>query len=324
MSDSDIFCLDEDYSTTRLVTYQKPVIENSPKDKFKSVLFLPQSEGRQGEGGLRTQGYFKKGTSDKPLITVITVVFNGAEFLEETIQSVINQSYDNVEYIIIDGGSTDGTLDIIKKYEGQIDYWVSEKDKGISDAFNKGIISSNGGWILCLNSDDKLFNSIILAKIVSFFDTKSDIFFIYGDYQILRRKDGGFLYNGSVDFNQEKILYGQVLPHPALITNRKYFIKYGIFDISYKIAMDYEWMLRGISKSNVMHIDVLIAKIRDGGVSTIDQNRAIKEIILAIRKNNLFDNIFHEKYLIGYFYSRFFLKKIFLYLGAYSFYKKKL
>ena len=126
-----MFTLSPDYSTTRLVTREAPTIEEAPNTAFKTVLFLPEGEGRQNEGGLRTQGYFKHSLPDKPLITVITVVFNGEKYLEETILSVINQTYDNVEYIIIDGGSTDGTLDIISKYEYAIDYWVSEKDNGI-------------------------------------------------------------------------------------------------------------------------------------------------------------------------------------------------
>ena len=114
---TDILSLDEGYSTTRLLTQEKPQIINTPEDKFETVLFLPEGENRKGEGGLRTKGYFKKSFDDKPLISIITVVFNGEKYLEETIQSVINQTYSNVEYIIIDGGSSDGTIDIIKKYE---------------------------------------------------------------------------------------------------------------------------------------------------------------------------------------------------------------
>jgi hypothetical protein len=105
-------------------------------EKFDTYLFLPEGENRQGEGGLRIKGYFKKSLDNKPSISIITVVYNGEKYLEETIKSVITQTYDNVEYIIIDGGSTDGTLDIIKKYEDYIDYWVSEKDGGMYNAIN--------------------------------------------------------------------------------------------------------------------------------------------------------------------------------------------
>ena len=162
---TDILSLDEGYSTTRLLTQEKPEIINTPEDKFETVLFLPEGENRKGEGGLRTKGYFKKSYEDKPLISIITVVFNGEKYLEETIQSVINQTYSNVEYIIIDGGSSDGTLDIIKKYEERIDYWVSEKDKGIYDAMNKGIDVASGEWINFMNAGDGFYADDVLDKI---------------------------------------------------------------------------------------------------------------------------------------------------------------
>ena len=106
-------------------------------------------------------------SSIRPLVSVVTVVFNGEKYLEETIQSVINQTYDNVEYIIIDGGSTDGTLDIIKKYEDRIDYWVSERDRGIYDAMNKGIDLASGEWINFMNAGDGLDSYSILNEIFS-------------------------------------------------------------------------------------------------------------------------------------------------------------
>jgi len=198
-------CLDQNYSTTRLVIKEKPKIENYPKDKFESVLFLPVSEERQGEGGLRMKGYFKKSYEDKPLISVITVVYNDEKYLEETIQSVIHQTYVNVEYIIIDGGSTDGTLNIIKKYEDKIDYWVSEKDSGIYDAMNKGINIASGEWINFMNAGDRFYDSKVIEKVFSYnvynemiihgrvaLNYKSDLISYYGSSKIIPHQGGFF------------------------------------------------------------------------------------------------------------------------------------
>lgn len=147
-----MICLNNKYSTTKLLTDKKP------KD---CPLNLPENTDRKGEGGLRTKGYFKKSYSDKPLISIVTVVYNGEKFLEEAIESVLNQKYDNIEYIIIDGGSSDRTVDIIKKYEDKIDYWVSEPDEGQSDAFIKAFSISQGEWLTWLNGDDLLLAGAI-------------------------------------------------------------------------------------------------------------------------------------------------------------------
>src|ERR1700742_4639960 len=106
------------------------------------------------QGGLRLKGIKKQSEIDNPLVSVVTVVYNGAKHLEQTINSVLNQSHKNVEYIIIDGGSTDGTLDIIKRYEDKIDYWQSERDGGIYFAMNKGVSLAKGELIGILNADD--------------------------------------------------------------------------------------------------------------------------------------------------------------------------
>jgi hypothetical protein len=134
------------------------------------------------EGGLRTKGIIKTGNLDRPLISVITVVYNGEKRLEQTIQSVINQNCDRFEYIIIDGGSDDRTLEIIKKYDSHIDYWVSAKDRGIYDAMNKGIELANGQWLSFMNCEDLFFgrqslSSIPLAAKVDFYYSDSIIYY---------------------------------------------------------------------------------------------------------------------------------------------------
>ena len=171
----------KNYSTTKMLTDKIPEIINNSEDKFESVLFLPMGENRKGEGGLRIKGYFKKSFEDNPLISIITVVYNGEKYLEETIQSVINQTYDNVEYIIIDGGSTDGTIEIIKKYEENINYWVSEKDSGIYDAMNKGIKIANGKWINFMNAGDIFYDNDVLLNFHKKCEVLSHVDFFYSD-----------------------------------------------------------------------------------------------------------------------------------------------
>ena len=114
------------------------------------------------EGGLKIKGLFnKKTTKEKPLVSIVTPVYNGEKYLEDTIQSIINQTYDNIEYIIIDGGSTDKTLDIIKKYEDKIAYWMSEQDRGMYDGINKGFKMATGEIFAWLNADDKYYHSAV-------------------------------------------------------------------------------------------------------------------------------------------------------------------
>jgi len=233
-------CLDENYSTTRLVTKEKPKIVNNPEDKFESVLFLPEGEGRKGEGGLRTRGYFKKSYEDKPLISIITVVLNGEKYLEETIQSVINQTYDNVEYIIIDGGSTDGTLDIIKKYEDRIDYWVSEKDKGLYDAMNKGWSLIDGdSRILFLGAGDRVKFLPSEEELLKFRD-----YVIYGKVELDKS-----IFNSTHGW---KLNLGNTLHHQALLIP-KTLHKTPPFNIKYPTYADYDFNLRLYNANNKFH-----------------------------------------------------------------------
>ena len=147
-----------DFATTRTLKDTPPEIINNPEDEVQTVLFMPEREGRQGEGGLRTKALYKLSESvEQPLVSVITVVRNNVSLLEQTMQSVINQHGDGVEYLVIDGGSTDGTVGLIQQYNEQINYWVSEKDGGIYDAMNKGVLLSQAMRVH-INSDDLLLN----------------------------------------------------------------------------------------------------------------------------------------------------------------------
>ena len=223
-------------STTALLTNVEPKIKVKDSEKFKSFLFLPKNNQRFFEGGLRLKGRYKRSFKNKPLISIITVVYNGAAHIEKTIQSVLFQNYDNVEYIIIDGGSSDETLDIIKKYDDSIDYWVSESDKGISDAFNKGIRCSSGDLIGLINADDYYEENVfehVVKKYIKNLDLKELI--IYGDTNKITSGGDKKVKNSS------KLSWFISVPfsHCSSFLTRTYYKKYGLFEIIIKLA----WML---------------------------------------------------------------------------------
>lgn len=171
----------------------------------------------------------------KPLITIITVVYNDSQKIENTIKSVVEQSYQSIEYIIIDGGSSDGTVDIIKKYERKISYWISEPDKGIYDAMNKGIEASKGDYILFMNSGDKIYSLNTLELI---FANIKDAEIIYGDT---------FLdYNGQIHLEKSKninrIKYGMPFCHQSVLVNSS-LLKKRLFNLKYTLASDYDFFL---------------------------------------------------------------------------------
>jgi hypothetical protein len=242
-----ILCLNSDYSTTRQVVNIPPAIENLPGAKFKRKLFLPPHALCQGEGGLRTQGYFKicggSHAGARPLITVITAVLNGAKTLEQSILSVINQSYDNLEYIIIDGASGDSTLDIIRRYEQAIDYWVSEPDEGIYDAWNKGIRLARGDWLAFLGADD----SYLPGALTSYGETiagspEGQLEYISSRVNLTQGTKVIRTIGGQWRWNTLRRYMN--VAHVGSLHSRALFERYGLFDTSYKIGGDYEFLLR--------------------------------------------------------------------------------
>ena len=265
------FCLNPNYSTTRHLTRQQPIFEKQPSDKLESVLFLPAGAGRQGEGGLRTQGYFKTSLPDQTLITVVTVVFNGVNHLEETILSVINQTYSNIEYIIIDGGSTDGTVNIIRKYEHAIDYWVSEKDSGIYEAMNKGIVVANGEWIAILNADDSYIDMGSLSIIAC----------LPNNIEVLATDVVMLTYEGEKLFvvDKNRPIYKNIpYMHTGMFICRSVYKQLGLYEIKYSIASDVDFIFRVIDAGiDITYHDCPLVKMRDDGASARYFNIGRKE-----------------------------------------------
>ena len=283
--DKDATALDPNFSTTRLMTMEMPVIVNTPSSKVQSHLFLPPNPEGRGEGGLRTKGYFKQSyretseVSEKfavPLVTIITVVFNGEKHLEQTIQSVISQTYNNVEYIIIDGGSTDGTVDIIRKYEEVIDYWVNEPDAGISDAMNKGISLATGILINHLHAGDKFAADTTLSSVVSSYNSEGWRW-CFGN-QLLRSHTDDTIVGCFCPpkFSQKLLHIVNTIPHPTVFSERALIEEVNGFDNNYKCAMDYHLWLRFTQLSKPKQFDYATAEFLLGGRSS-DIKLALRE-----------------------------------------------
>lgn len=215
-------------------------------------------------------------------VSVITICYNSVKTLEQTIQSIINQTYRNIEYIIIDGGSTDGTLDIIKKYASEITYWVSEKDNGISDAFNKGLAVATGEIIGILNADD-IYTERAIELAVRTLEDNPGIGFVFGDMHhadaggnIIHKITGDPNYKNSIRFTMPAIL------HPTVFVRRNVYLKHGYFNLNFKTAMDYEFFLRiTVLGAMGMHIPQVLAIMRLGGESTKNITRGCKEVMIA-------------------------------------------
>lgn len=209
-----------------------------------------------------------------PLISIITVSYNAASTIEQTILSVINQNFDYLEYIIIDGGSTDGTVDIIKKYQDKITFWVSEPDKGIFDAMNKGISTANGNWILFLNSGDLLLENV-LNLLSERIDNNYSI--IYGNIKILH--NGYYQIRYPKDINS--LHYTMPFCHQAVIVKKSLLIK-SSFDINYKLSSDYEFFLKNINQ-NFLYVPLTLVEYDLFGISNKMALDMMQEYFTIIR-----------------------------------------
>ena len=226
-------------------------------------------------------------------ISIITVSFNSAKTIKETIESILIQDYNNIEYIIIDGGSSDETIDIVKSYSEKISYFISEKDNGIYDAMNKGIKAATGDIVGILNSDDFYPNSFVLSNVAKSFK-KYNCDAVYGDLVYVKAKDATQIkrYWQAGNYNTSKIKNGWMLPHPTFFVKKVMYDRYGLYNTDLKSAADYEMILKLLYKENisVQYIPMILVKMRMGGASNstfLNRIRANKEDGLAWTKNHL-------------------------------------
>jgi len=240
-------------------------------------------------------------------ISIITVVFNSQETIAKAIDSVLSQSYDNIEYIIVDGGSKDGTLDIIKSYGAKISKLISEPDKGIYDAMNKGIRLATGEVVGTLNSDDFLADNDVVSRIASFFSSDGNLQAVYSDVLFVQRDDVSkpIRYYSSSKFSPFMFRFGIQPAHPTFYVKKGLFEKLGFYRPDLEIAGDFELLLRlmYVYKIRALYIRDLWVKMRVGGISTSGFKSIIKlnnEILFACKVNNIFTNrlMIYSKYLV--------------------------
>lgn len=231
-------------------------------------------------------------------ISIITVVLNREELLEKTIKSIISQSGKNYEIVIIDGGSTDGTIEIIKKYSDNISYWISEPDKGIYDAMNKGLNAAKGDYIWFLNAGDEIYSGDILQQLISLNNTP-DVF--YGDvgYIDANGKELGtrVLKTPPDNFSWRSLLKGMVVSHQSFIIKRE---KSGFYNLDYKYCADIDWMINSMKNcEDVYNTKMILSKFLTGGYSKRNIIKSNKERYRILRNNFGFFPVIRSHIFMG-------------------------
>lgn len=235
-----------------------------------------------------------------PRVSVITVVRDGVAHLGQTMDSVLAQRDVDLEYIVIDGGSTDGSVDVIRRHEGRLANWSSEPDQGIADAFNKGLDRARGEYVMFLNADDHLAHPQALSGLVDFARARSWPEVVYGDTELLDPATAQVLYRSSIPFSPARFVDAGTLPHAAALTHRRYFERHGRFDTSYRVAMDYEMFLRGVPECGAEHVPFLVSRVRLGGVSARNRRWVVDETVRALRTHGYLSAAGALRLRVGY------------------------
>ena len=206
-------------------------------------------------------------------VSIITITYNSSATVEDTLRTVVSQDYPNLEYIIIDGKSKDKTLEIVERYKHGISKVVSEKDKGLYDALNKGIKHATGDIIGMLHSDDLYANDQVISKVVKKFEEDPSTEGVYADLVFVNRTDVSKVMRtwNSGDYEEDDFLRGWMPPHPTFFVKKECYEKFGGFNTELKLSADYELMLRLIHKNKIKlaYLNEVIVKMRMGGVSNV-------------------------------------------------------
>lgn len=207
-----------------------------------------------------------------PRFSIITVCLNSAATLERTIASVRAQTYRNIEYIVIDGGSTDGTLDILRRHAPHITHWTSEPDRGLYDAMNKGIARASGDWIHLLNSDDTYVDERAVERVVPHLDESRTNYF-----RMLLRNAAGDVRTYDFPYRKWKLYVSAYLPHPAMVVSRRQYREIGGYDPRYRIAADHHFTMRMVHRYPGKFVPEPFVVMNEGGVSARNQLTALNE-----------------------------------------------
>ena len=211
----------------------------------------------------------------QPKLSIITIVYNNARDIERTMLSVLDQTYPNIEYVVIDGGSTDGTLAIIKKYESRITKLVSEKDEGIYDAMNKGLAIATGDYVLFMNSGDELYNK---DTVTSVFATADNADIYYGETEMINDAGenlGQRRHKAPAKLTWKSFKYGMSVSHQAIYIKRSLTQPY---DREYQLSADIDWIINAIKKAKkIANVNQYVAKYLVGGMSKKKHRQSLKE-----------------------------------------------
>jgi glycosyltransferase involved in cell wall biosynthesis len=240
----------------------------------------------------------EKRNMNKRKVSIITVVWNNKETIKDAIDSVLKQTYKNIEYIIIDGASTDGTVEVVQSYGEKISKFVSEPDRGLYDAMNKGIALATGDVVGILNSDDFYIDEYVIEKVVREFEEKQ-VDSVYADLVYVKPEniEKVVRYYDSSHFTPEKFAYGWMPAHPTFFVRRWVYEKYGVFRTDLKIGADFDILARFLytHKISYSYMKEVLVKMRIGGVSTGGLKatwQIAKEQLQVCRDNGIDTNIF--------------------------------